>query len=97
MTPNPSEADTTSDQRQQDASLHQAAWPDMLSSLHVAYGDLTRTQLELERRMAEIGDVGRIAALLHEHAPALSDYLTSDPKGKQTSTDRWRCRMSTAI
>jgi hypothetical protein len=26
----------------------------MLSSLHVAYGDLARTQIELERRMAEI-------------------------------------------
>jgi signal transduction histidine kinase len=28
-------------------------------------------------------DVGRIAALLQEHASALGDYLTSDPKGKQ--------------
>jgi signal transduction histidine kinase len=33
-----------------------------------------------------IGDVGRIAALLHEHALALGDYLTRDPKGKQIPT-----------
>jgi hypothetical protein len=49
MTPNPPEADTASGQQQQDASLHQAAWPDMLGSLHVAYGDLTRTRLRAER------------------------------------------------
>jgi PAS domain-containing protein len=28
----------------------------MLSNLYVAYGDLTRSQLELERRMAEIDE-----------------------------------------
>ncbi len=93
-------------QPRQDTSLHEAAWPDMLNSLHAAYSELTRTQLELERRMHEnnearefferviesmassvrqslIGDVGRIAALLHDHAAALGDYLTSDPRGKQ--------------
>jgi PAS domain S-box-containing protein len=56
MMPNPGEAHTTSGQQQHDASLHQAAWPDMLTSLLVAYGDLTRTQLELERRMIEIDE-----------------------------------------
>jgi two-component system, LuxR family, sensor kinase FixL len=37
-------------------------------------------------RRSLVGDVGRIAALLREHAPALGDYLTSDPKGKQIPT-----------
>jgi signal transduction histidine kinase len=30
--------------------------------------------------------VGRIAALLREHAPHLGDFLTSDPRGKQIPT-----------
>jgi two-component system, LuxR family, sensor kinase FixL len=38
------------------ASLHEAAWPDMLTNLHVAYAELTHTQLELERRMGEINE-----------------------------------------
>jgi PAS domain S-box-containing protein len=40
----------------QAASLHEAAWPDMLTNLHVAYAELTQTQLELERRMGEINE-----------------------------------------
>jgi PAS domain S-box-containing protein len=54
--PEPPEGRSMPDQHRQDASLHQAAWPDMLSSLHVAYADLTRTQLELQRRMTEIDE-----------------------------------------
>jgi PAS domain S-box-containing protein len=37
----------------QAVSLHEAAWPDMLTNLHVAYAELTQTQIELERRMGE--------------------------------------------
>jgi PAS domain S-box-containing protein len=46
-------ARSTPAQPRQDTPLHKAGWRDMLSSLHIAYTDLTRTQLELERRMAE--------------------------------------------
>jgi two-component system, LuxR family, sensor kinase FixL len=42
--------------RRQQASLHQAAWLDMLTNLHVAYAELTRAQLEVERRMAETNE-----------------------------------------
>jgi PAS domain S-box-containing protein len=53
MDPTLPEIRSTLDQPRQEASLHEAAWPDMLNSLHVAYSELTRTQLEIERRMHE--------------------------------------------
>jgi PAS domain S-box-containing protein len=40
-------------QSHQATSLHEAAWPDILTNLHVAYTELTSTQRELERRMGE--------------------------------------------
>ena len=43
-------------QTSQATALHEAAWPDMLTNLHVAYADLTRTQLELEQRATEIDE-----------------------------------------
>jgi CheY-like chemotaxis protein len=53
----------------------------VLNSVNISAGLVTSTM-----RQSLIGDIGRIAALLHEHAPALGDYLTSDPKGKQIPT-----------
>jgi C4-dicarboxylate-specific signal transduction histidine kinase len=53
----------------------------VLNSVNISAGLVTNTM-----RQSLIGDVGRIAAMLHEHAPALGDYLTSDPKGKQIPT-----------
>jgi hypothetical protein len=59
----------------------------MLSSLHVAYGDLARTQLDLERRMVEIDETRELferviesmsealflpARLAIAHSPALT-------------------------
>jgi hypothetical protein len=76
MMPNPSEVDTTSAQRQQDASLHQAAWPDMLSSLHVAYGDLTRTQLEVVGRIIRANRAA--GALLECELATLAGKLFAD-------------------
>jgi two-component system, LuxR family, sensor kinase FixL len=43
-------------QGHQATSLHEAAWPDILTNLHVAYAELTHTQLELERRIGEIDE-----------------------------------------
>jgi PAS domain S-box-containing protein len=34
----------------------EAAWPDMYANLHSAYSELTNTQIELERRAAEIAE-----------------------------------------
>jgi signal transduction histidine kinase len=34
-------------------------------------------------RTSPISDLGRIAAMLQEHAPPLGDYLTKNPKGQQ--------------
>jgi two-component system, sensor histidine kinase and response regulator len=53
----------------------------VLNSVNISAGLATSTM-----RQSLIGDIGRIAALLREHAPALGDYLTSDPKGKQIPT-----------
>jgi PAS domain S-box-containing protein len=47
-------------QTSQATSLHEAAWPDMLTNLHVAYADLTRTQLELEHRATEIDETRKL-------------------------------------
>jgi len=47
-------------QTSQATSLHEAAWPDMLTNLHVAYADLTRTQLELEQRATEIDETRKL-------------------------------------
>jgi len=56
MEHNPVTAGSEPVQSHQAASLHEAAWPDMLTNLHVAYAELTHTQLELERRMGEIDE-----------------------------------------
>jgi hypothetical protein len=50
----------------------------VLNSINVSAG-LAASSL----RQSLIDDVGRIAALLHEHAADLGDYLTSDSRGKQ--------------
>ena len=47
-------------QTSQVTSLHEAAWPDMLTNLHVAYADLTRTQLELEQQATEIDEARKL-------------------------------------
>lgn len=44
----------------QAGSLHEAAWPDMLTDLYVAYAELTRTQLDLEYRMREIDEARQL-------------------------------------
>jgi PAS domain S-box-containing protein len=36
--------------------LHDAAWPDMFENLQTAYGELSRTQFQLERRASEIDE-----------------------------------------
>jgi hypothetical protein len=69
MMPEPPEGRSMPDQHRQDASLHQAAWPDMLSSLHVAYADLTRTQLELQRRMTEIDETRSSSSVSSNRCP----------------------------
>ena len=56
MEHNPATAGAEPVQPHHAASLHEAAWPDMLTNLHVAYAELTQTQLELERRMGEIDE-----------------------------------------
>jgi PAS domain-containing protein len=92
MTPNPGEAHTTSGQPQQDASLHQAAWPDMLSSLHVAYGDLARTQLELEHRMGEIDETRELFERVIE---SMSEALfVMDVAGRIIRANRARGRTA---
>jgi PAS domain S-box-containing protein len=56
MAPDTATASSLQGQTFQAASLHAAAWPDMLTNLHVAYADLTRTQLELEQQATEIDE-----------------------------------------
>lgn len=59
-------------QIQEVATLHTAAWPDMLTNLHVAYADLTRTQVELKRRAAEIEET---RALFERVIESMSEAL----------------------
>jgi PAS domain S-box-containing protein len=56
MEPNTITVGSTPVQTRQAASLHEAAWPDMLTNLHVAYTELTRTQHELEQRIGEVNE-----------------------------------------
>jgi two-component system, LuxR family, sensor kinase FixL len=100
MMPNPCEAESASGQQQQDASLHQAAWPDMLSSLHVAYGDLARTKLELERRMSEIDETRELFERVIE---SMSEALfLMDVAGRIIRTNRaagalLECELATLV
>jgi hypothetical protein len=85
MMPNPPEVRATSGQLQQDASLHADVAASVLHNVGSVLNsiDVSAQLAASTMRNSLIADVGRIAALLHEHAPALADYLTSDPGGKQ--------------
>ena len=50
----------------------------VLNSVNVASSLMISTV-----RKSPVSDLGRIAAMLQEHALTLGDYLTSDPKGQQ--------------
>src|SRR5205823_9266787 len=54
MEPNTITVGSTPVQGRQAASLHETAWPDMLTNLHVAYTELTHTQRALEQRIDEV-------------------------------------------
>ena len=56
MEPDAITVGSTPIQIRQAASLHEAAWPDMLTNLHVAYAELTQTQRELEQRIGEVNE-----------------------------------------
>ena len=56
MEPSTITVGSTPIQIRQAASLHEAAWPDMLTNLQVAYTELTHTQRELEQRIGEVNE-----------------------------------------
>jgi signal transduction histidine kinase len=62
--------------RRQQASLHQAAWPDMLTNLHAAYAELTRAQLEVDSEI--LSQIGRVIPV------SISCSLVRDQRGKMT-------------
>lgn len=79
-------ANATEDQGQPAPSLHTAAWPDMLTNLHVAYADLTRAQSELERRVTEIEET---RALFERVIESMSEALfLLDVAGRITRVNR---------
>lgn len=66
--------------------LHEAAWPDMYENLQAAYAELSRAQLELERRAREI-DEGR--GLFERVIQSMSDALfLLDTGGSVVQTNR---------